>query len=311
MRVLVTGSTGVLGRAIVARLTHAGHQVVGAARGSRPGHPSAGLDVCSSVSCDDLFSGAQPFDAVVHCAGVTHVKEAPLAYQQYHRTNAEGTRNILAAAAAHGVPRFVQVSTVAVYGVCDLPQPVSETSPTKPFGHYSVSKRIAEDFCLERQGELSLYILRMAPMYGADSLANLRGKVTAPLLGRHCYLTLAGDTARFSLCSSRNGAAAVLWALEGRLEPGTYNVADDCHYNRRHIIAALEKLEGKRRRVTIPRGAASLALKVSMWCSVTSRRRLHAYSRYRHLLEDNLYSIDKLTSAGFDAEPDLLNAAKA
>lgn len=165
---------------------------------------------------------------------------------------------------------------------------------------------MAEDYCLQRKDEISLYILRMSTMYGNEWLFNIRKKVTSPVIGKYFYLTLNGTIRRYSFCSNKNGAEAVLWALEGRLKADTYNIADFCHYSLQDILKAVERFEGKKLHLSIPKRASSLILKFPVLFSPTAQSRLKAYSRYWSFFEYNLFSTDKLKSTGFDSYPDLL-----
>ena len=149
----------------------------------------------------------------------------------------------------------------------------------------------------------------MTIMYRNEWLLNIRKKVTPPVIDKYFYLTLNGNSGRYSLCSDKNGAEAVLWAIEGRLDTGIYNIADYFHYSLFDILKAVERLEGKKWHLCVPRRASSLILKSLIWFSPTPQRRLNAYSRYWMFCEDNLYSIDKLRSAGFDPHPDLFDMA--
>ncbi|WP_213455759.1 SDR family oxidoreductase [Rhizomonospora bruguierae] len=102
MRVLVTGGTGTLGRALVPLLVEAGHDTTVMSR--RPGPGDAVADL---VTGDGLAAAVAGADTVVH-----------LASSPYRRTMAEveigGTGRLLAAAAGAGVGHLIYVSIVAV-----------------------------------------------------------------------------------------------------------------------------------------------------------------------------------------------------
>jgi nucleoside-diphosphate-sugar epimerase len=307
LKVLVTGSTGFFGKAIVLGLQQAGHQVVGAARKSNA--TVQYLDISSKESCEQILSKNPGFDAIVHCAAIAHANAGQFSSQQYYLTNAEGAKNLIDAAVSHGVKRFIHISSASVYGEFDLPTLVSENSPTNPMGDYGVTKKMAEDFCLQRKDEIHLCIFRMATMYGKDWLFNIRRKVTPPGIGKYSYLTFNGESPRYSLCSNKNGADAVLWAIEGKMDAGIYNVADAYDYSLYDILGAVRKIEGKKLHIDIPKGLSSFILKLFVRLSPTAQSRLNAYSRYWKFFEPNLYSTDKLKSKQFNAHPDLLDMA--
>ncbi|MDQ3990030.1 MAG: NAD(P)H-binding protein, partial [Actinomycetota bacterium] len=95
--VLVTGGTGTLGRAVVARLRDGGHQVRVASR--RPGAARVVVDLCSGAGVDGAVAGV---DAIVHCATTDGAADVPL------------TRTLVDGARRAGTPHLVFVSIVGV-----------------------------------------------------------------------------------------------------------------------------------------------------------------------------------------------------
>lgn len=288
----------------------AGHEIIGAARKSSPNAYAEYLDIASKKSCEELLSKHPGLDAIVHCAAIAHTKPGILSQRQYCLINSEGTKNVIDAAVAYGVKRFVFISSISVYGEFDLPTPVLETCPTKPLGYYGISKKIAEDFCLERKNEIDLYIFRMTTMYGKDWLFNIRKKVVPPIIGKHFYLIMDAMSPRYSLCSDKNGAEAVLWAVENRIPSTIYNVADRYDYCLQDILIAVERIEGKRTHIYIPYIIPSAMLRLLAKIAPIARWRVNAYSRYWKFFRNNLYSTAKLRKTGFYAPPVLLNMAK-
>jgi nucleoside-diphosphate-sugar epimerase len=309
MNVLVTGAAGFFGRGIVARLREAGHHVLGASRHIGDSEGTFTLDITSPESCARVFAAAGPVDAVVHAAALAHVRPGAIAPGLCHEVNATGTSNVLEAAIAAGVPRFVYISSVMVYGDADLPPIVSETDACHATGVYGEAKRLAETICEARQGAIDVTTLRMTSMYSDDWLTNIRKRVRPINRGRPFYFTLDPDARRFSLCSRRNGAEAVLWAVEGRLPPQVFNVADDYVYSQREILDAVEKVDGPGPRLPVP-----MAIPRAMWRVVqlgvpSATWRANARSRYWKFCERNVYSPDKLNACGLATPPDLLALA--
>ena len=112
MRVLLTGSSGWLGRFLAPRLRARGHRVTGLDVA-----PGADTDVVGSVAdralIDRLFA-ERGIEAVIH-AGALHkpdiIRYPPAAF---HEVNVAGTRNLLEAAVAAGNDRFVFTSTTSL-----------------------------------------------------------------------------------------------------------------------------------------------------------------------------------------------------
>jgi len=119
MKILVTGSRGFLGRAVVRRALEAGHEVLGVdlSAEDKEGPSRSGAPGCMEIPLDLLrlghglpeeLSGAE---AVIHCAAL--LLGDPDAVR---RVNVEGTRNLLNALAASGtMPRFVLLSSMAIF----------------------------------------------------------------------------------------------------------------------------------------------------------------------------------------------------
>lgn len=305
MKVIVTGATGFFGPGIVARLRAAGHEVVPASRRSA----EAPMDVTDAASCRALLAAHPGTDAVVHAAALAHVAPGPEAADRCVRVNVEGTRHIAAAAAAADVRRFIYISSVMVYGDFDLPERVTEETPLRASGMYGLAKRQAEAIVEGFAGRMQIHRLRMSTMYAPDWLYNVRKRVSPPVIGRYVYFTLDPEGRRYTLCSRRNGAEAVLRALDGRLPPDVYNVSDSHVYSQREILRAVEHVEGARPHLPVPVSLPRAAAALSGWLPSAA---LHdnARSRYWKFCEHNVYSSDKLAAQGLVLPPDLLEIGR-
>lgn len=301
MKVIVTGATGFFGSAIVARLRAGGHEVVPASRSSA----QARVDVADAASCRALMTAHPGANTIVHAAALAHVPPGAQAAARCERINVEGTRNMIHAAEAAGVERFVFISSVTVYGDYDLPAEVTEGTPTRSTSMYGSAKRRAEDMLAGYAARMEVSSLRMSTMYAPDWLFNVRKRVSPPFVGRFFYFTLDPRGRRYTLCSRRNGVEAVLWSVEGRLPAGTYNVSDQHVYSQGDILRAVERVEGARPHlpipIVIPRAAASLARLLP-----AVRMRENARSRHWKFCEHNVYSSAKLAAFGLVLPPDLL-----
>ncbi|MFG2040019.1 NAD-dependent epimerase/dehydratase family protein [Dactylosporangium sp. NPDC048998] len=141
MTVVVTGAAGMLGTHLVERLLSTGERVRGVdRRGSTvPAHPRlehVEADIRDTTAMRRAFTGAT---AVVHCASALPSYPADV----IRSVIVDGTRSVLDAAGDAGVPRVVQISSTAVYG---LPKvvPTTEEHPREPVDTYSEAKADAE-----------------------------------------------------------------------------------------------------------------------------------------------------------------------
>jgi UDP-glucose 4-epimerase len=149
MRVLVTGGGGYIGSVAVERLVASGHQVTvldDFSRGHRGAVPPDTAVVPVDLRDTKLVADAvdqSRADAIMHFAALTIVPESVQNPGDYYATNLIGGLNLLEAARASDVPRFVFSSTAAVYGEPES-IPVRESDPKAPINPYGESKWMME-----------------------------------------------------------------------------------------------------------------------------------------------------------------------
>jgi uncharacterized protein YbjT (DUF2867 family) len=116
MRVLVTGATGLIGGAVVARLIDTGHEVVAVARDTRRARRSVpdaawlALDIAAMSEPQHWLPHLAGVDAVVNCAGV--LQDSPR--DSTRGVHVEGATALFAACEQAGVCRVIQVSAIGV-----------------------------------------------------------------------------------------------------------------------------------------------------------------------------------------------------
>jgi len=169
MRVAITGATGNIGTAALRRLGREGHELVGLAR-RLPDGGAVSADVTwvsADLTTDDCiptlrraFDGAH---AVVHLAWGFQPSH-DLRYLE--ELGVGGTRRVLEAVSATGVPHLVHMSSMGAYSPKRDDTPVDESWPTGGVrtSRYSVHKAAAERLLddHERAGHATL-ISRMRP----------------------------------------------------------------------------------------------------------------------------------------------------
>jgi UDP-glucose 4-epimerase len=172
MRVLVTGSAGHLGEALMRVLPDA-----------------VGLDVLASPYTNVVGSVADAalvrrsvsdVDAIVHAATLHKPHVGSHARRDFVEVNVTGTLTLLEAAIAAGVKRFVFTSTTSAFGRALMPAPgapatwIDEDVVPRPRNVYGVTKTAAEDLCelVHRDHGLPCVILRTSRFFpeGEDDL---------------------------------------------------------------------------------------------------------------------------------------------
>lgn len=127
MRVLLAGSTGVIGTELRRQLIDAGHEVSGLARTATP-RATLGVDLLDREAVLRAVDGLE-FDAVIHQA--TALRRTPLAARHMTTTNrlrTEGTSTLLAVARETGATKVITASAFFGYGFSDHgSQPIDET----------------------------------------------------------------------------------------------------------------------------------------------------------------------------------------
>jgi nucleoside-diphosphate-sugar epimerase len=142
MRVLVTGASGFLGRAVAAELQAAGHRVRTLQRS--PSRVPGADDHLGSVTDDtDVARAVEGMDAVVHLAAKVSLAGDAAAFDA---VNVGGTRRLLAEAERTGMPRLVHVSSpsVAHSGASIVGDDARPADPVHASGDYARTKALAE-----------------------------------------------------------------------------------------------------------------------------------------------------------------------
>jgi nucleoside-diphosphate-sugar epimerase len=249
--VLLTGVSGFIASHLAERLLAAGSPVRGTAR--RPEMAAwlveKGADVVQADLLDpgSLQRAAAGCHAVVHAAAWTGGPE--LAPEAGYRVNVEGTRNVLAAAQAAGVERFIYISSVAVYGVNSAPL-VDEAMPTPPIGQAYPDSKIAAETLVRASG-LPYVIVRPASTYGPRGAAWTVGPIENIKAGR--LVLLGRDAGLVTPGYIDNVVDGLLLALTSPAALGeTFNLCDDRAVTFREFYLAYARMLGKDRLPTVP-----------------------------------------------------------
>src|SRR3954447_25924330 len=169
MRILVTGSAGHLGEALIRTLRGDGHDAVGLDL-----LPSAHTDVVASVTDRAAVRAAMDgADAVLHTATLHKPHVGSHSRQEFVDTNVTGTLVLLEEAVAADVGAFVHTSTTSAFGRALTPGEggpaawITEDVVPRPRNIYGVTKVAAEDLCelVARDDGLPCLVLRTSRFF--------------------------------------------------------------------------------------------------------------------------------------------------
>lgn len=169
MKILVTGSAGHLGEALVRTLRNTSHEVIGIDLTH-----SEFTDATGSITDRQFVQQSMAgVDAVLHTATLHKPHVATHSRQAFVDTNITGTLNLLEEAAATGVRSFVFTSTTSTFGDALVPPPgapaawITEEVAPVPKNIYGVTKTAAESLCalFHRNAGLPCLVLRTSRFF--------------------------------------------------------------------------------------------------------------------------------------------------
>lgn len=163
--VLITGASGVLGRAVCDAYEARGDDVHRAFRSAEPGEQSHRLDVTDGPGVSALVDRIAP-DVVVHLAAESVVAHAAEHAAETHAVNVGGTHNVIAALRGTGALLLV-ASSERAYALGSS-APLRETDPLATSGAYAESKAQADS--VARESGLAAVSVRASNVYGPGDL---------------------------------------------------------------------------------------------------------------------------------------------
>ena len=245
MRILLTGSTGFLGKYILEEFQI---PVI-----------SLGKSHSSQIVCDlaESIPELPQLDMVIHNAGLAHrIPKTPEEERKFYQVNLFGTQNLIKGLSANPYPpkTFVFISTVAVYGL-EAGEVISELNMPNPQTPYARSKYEAE-LLLQywaREKKVNLVILRLPLVAGGKGTPGNLG-VMIRAIRKGYYFRLGSGQNRKSMVLAKD-IAILLTRI--RDQNGVYNLTDGHHPTVAELDSYLSSFYGKKVR--------SLPLKSINW----------------------------------------------
>src|SRR4051794_25180187 len=259
MRVFLAGATGAVGRRLLPQLLRAGHHVVATTRTESKvdelwqlGAEPVVIDALDAGAVGEAVAKAEP-EAIIHqmtaLAGSSDLRRFDRTFAQTNRLRTVGTDNLLAAARAAGVRRFVAQSYTGWSSERTGGPIKTEEEPQDPTPPKNQRETLAAIQYLERavlDAPLESVLLRFGMFYGpgaSEDMVELFRKRRLPIIGDGggiWSMTHVDDAAAASVAALTRGS-------------GVYNVVDDEPAPVREIFPALAEAVGAKppRRVPV------------------------------------------------------------
>ena len=259
MRIFVAGAGGAVGKRLVPMLVARGHQVTGtssrpesAERIRRLGAEPVVVDGLDAAGIGQAVARAEP-DAIIHemtaLSGTPDFRNFDRWFALTNRLRTEGTENLLGAAQASGVKRFVAQSFTGWSNSREGSWIKTEDDPLDPQPVKDQAQTLAAIKFLERavlEAPLEGIVVRYGGLYGPGSSEALGG-----ILRKRMFPVIGNGAGIVSSTHIDDAASGTLAALE-RGRRGIYNIVDDEPTPSREFIPAVAEALGAPKPLRIP-----------------------------------------------------------
>lgn len=281
MRILLTGSSGFVGKHLIEVLKRKKHTIVEFSR-------SSGGNILDPTTITPRVKG---IDIIIHAAAEIDETKSQ---EEIYQTNVQGTKNLLAAAENQKIQQFIFLSSVGVYG--ETKEKLTEESPLNPITPYEKSKAEAEKAVLEYQEVFPVTIIRPALVIGENKYWKSIYKIIQkgfPLIGKGenaWQMIYVKDLVEFiAKCVANEDAYGE-----------TFICAEKEIHSLREVVDMIADAQGKKHVGSIPRflgmGASYLFLIQS---KLTGKKNILIPAHVKRLFKHREYSIAKAMRLGW------------
>lgn len=258
---MITGGAGFLGINMVRYLLERGHTVTSLDIAPFD-YPERGKitevrgDIRKRADVDNAMQGAQ---MVIHTAAALPLYSA----EDIHTTDIDGTRTVIESAFAHGVERFIHISSTAVYGIPDH-HPLYETDKLDGVGPYGIAKIEAEEICAAYRDRLCVPIIRPKSFIGPERLGVFALFYDWAKDGKN-FPVLGNGNNRYQLLDVEDLCAAIYLSatLDKVTVNDTFNIGAKDYTTFKEDYQSVLDFAGKGKRIIpLPAGPAIATLKL-------------------------------------------------
>ena len=247
MKILLTGASGFVGSALLAKLGVINTRVLGR---SRPSLNKVDFFYSEILPDSDFSDALKNIDVVIHSAARAHIMkdESCDPYTEYRNVNTLGTLSLARQAASAGVKRLIFISSIKVNGEStSIGQPFfydDEPSPEDPYGQ---SKAEAERGLLELAQETGMEVVIIRPplVYGPGVKANFATMINFAI--KNLPLPLGAIKNKRSLVSIENLVDLIVTCIDHPKAAGNiFLVSDDLDVSTTELLKELTRAAGKK-----------------------------------------------------------------
>jgi nucleoside-diphosphate-sugar epimerase len=307
MNLLITGSSGYLGRNTVGRALEKGYEIKGLdIKPSGLSHPDFREIISDITEAPAVETAVNGCDAIIHSAAA--LAQFVRDEDRMHRINVWGTLNILSAALKHGVKKVVFLSSVEVYGV-DVPSPCPEHAPLKPLCQYGRDKLDCEILCNKyMEMGLDITIFRPPTINGPGQNEPFLVDQMRSISKGGLALLPGGGKTRLQMVNVGDVSGACLLAIEdSKFSNKTLNLGSEDVPTLEEMTTALFRHAGKvPRELKIPAGLARFAIRLLSGIGISPLEPQHL----EIALKDYVFDIGRAEALGWKPSKDDIQTAK-
>ena len=247
-KVLVTGGAGFVGRELVNQLLLKGYQVTVLDKQTKPVDmpPTVKYITGTTENAAKCVVATAGQDYVVHLAAKARIPESFINPDDYYDSNVTGTKNILTAASAVGVRKFVFASSSSIYG--NNPAPHKPYHKPDPLNYYAMTKLFGEHLCKQYKNvfDLNYNVLRFFTVYGESAPQDDDQGLMIARFGRYARegipLTIHGDGEfKRDYIHVSDVAAACIASIESRVKNEIFNVGTGSNISVNSVVDILKR----------------------------------------------------------------------
>lgn len=255
MKILVTGGCGFIGSHMVDRLLNDGHDVVvldncSTGRLENLEHQKENnylsVHVCDIADYEVIEPYFEGVDRVFHIAALADIVPSIQEPLKYHRSNVDGTINVLEASRKHEIKHFIYAASSSCYGIPEN-YPTPESTPIDPQYPYALTKYLGEEYVKHYHQiyQLPMTSMRFFNVYGPRSRTSgtygaVFGVFLAQKLANKPYTIVGDGTQTRDFTYVTDVVDACVSASENEKAIGEiFNVGSNNHYSVNRLVELL------------------------------------------------------------------------